>query len=71
MKTDYLDRLQNTPEPLRSQLLYGDFGISQVDDLWQVIPTAWVRAAQARWNQEKAGHQTERARLRSLPRWCR
>lgn len=49
MRTDYISRLQNLPEPLRSQLLYGDFSITQDDDLWQIIPTAWVQMAQARW----------------------
>ncbi|MDW5462236.1 terminase, partial [Acinetobacter baumannii] len=36
-------------EPLRSQMLYGDFGAGIEDDPWQVIPTEWVEAAQARW----------------------
>jgi hypothetical protein len=37
------------PEPLRSQMLNGDFKAGMVDDEWQVIPTAWVDAAMARW----------------------
>lgn len=41
--------LQNLPEPLRSQLLLGDFTAGVSDDPWQIIPTAWVEAAQARW----------------------
>jgi hypothetical protein len=41
--------LQGLPEPLRSQLLYGDFSIGIEDDPWQVIPTEWVRLAQQRW----------------------
>jgi hypothetical protein len=53
MATDYISRLQSLPEPLRSQLLYGDFTIAQTDDLWQVIPTAWIAAAQARWTDKK------------------
>jgi hypothetical protein len=36
------------PDPLRSQLLYGDFTIGLTDPEWQVIPTDWIRAAQAR-----------------------
>ena len=48
----YRATLQALPEPLRSQLLYGDHTIGLADDPWQVIPTAWVRAAQARWNPE-------------------
>jgi hypothetical protein len=47
--TDYGARLQALPEPLRSQLLYGDFSAGMSDDPWQVIPTAWVRDAMRRW----------------------
>lgn len=32
------------------QELYGEF--LDADDAWQVIPTAWVRAAQARWTEK-------------------
>lgn len=46
---DYKATLQSLPEPLRSQLLYGDFSIGTSEDPWQVIPTAWVREAQKRW----------------------
>ena len=49
IKDDYVKRLQATPEPMRSQLLYGDFSITEDDQELQVIPTEWVRAAQARW----------------------
>lgn len=45
----YRSVLQALPEPLRSQLLYGDFKASSAPDPWQVIPTEWVRAAQRRW----------------------
>lgn len=47
--SNYKSTLQNLPEPLRSQMLYGDFNIGVSDDTWQVIPTEWVRLAQARW----------------------
>lgn len=47
--TGYMATLQAMPEPLRSQMLYGDFRAGIEDDPWQVIPTAWVEAAQARW----------------------
>lgn len=50
--TNYRSVLQGMPEPLRSQMLYGDFSIGLTDDEWQVIPTSWVRAAQARWTPE-------------------
>lgn len=45
----YLRVLQAMPEPLRSQMLYGDFQAGMTDDPWQVIPTAWVQAAMDRW----------------------
>lgn len=48
--TGYGATLQGLPEPLRSQLLYGDFSVGLDDDPWQVIPTPWVLAAQARWD---------------------
>lgn len=48
-ETNYMSTLQALPEPLRSQMLYGDFQAGMEDDPWQVIPTAWVEAAMARW----------------------
>jgi hypothetical protein len=45
----YRNALQAMPEPLRSQMLYGDFTAGVQDDPWQVIPTAWIEAAQKRW----------------------
>lgn len=50
-RTGYMAQLQLLPEPLRSQLLYGDFSAGKKDDAWQVIPTAWVRLAQQRWHE--------------------
>lgn len=47
--TEYGAVLGNLPEPLRSQLLYGDFRVGIQDDAYQTIPTQWVREAQARW----------------------
>jgi len=44
----YVATLQGLPEPLRSQVLYGDFTVGLDDDEWQVIPTRWVLAAQQR-----------------------
>lgn len=49
MATGYMATLNALPEPLRSQMLYGDFTVGTNDDPWQVIPTAWVLAAQERW----------------------
>jgi hypothetical protein len=51
--TGYVRQLQGMPEPLRSQLLYGDFSIGQTDDAWQVIPTVWVKAAMDRWTDKR------------------
>jgi len=47
--TGYMATLQALPEPLRSQMLYGDFTAGMEDDPWQVVPTAWVEEAMARW----------------------
>jgi hypothetical protein len=51
LKSGYADVLDNLPEPLRSQMRFGDFAATQTDDQWQVIPTEWVRQAQARWRE--------------------
>ncbi len=51
----YRERLQSMPEPLRSQLLKGDFLAGREDDPYQVIPTAWVDAAMARWAEGRKG----------------
>ncbi len=31
---------------------FGDFAATQDDDTWQVIPTAWIVAAQRRWRED-------------------
>lgn len=54
VKTGYIDTLQSLPEPLRSQMLNGDFKAGVEDDAWQVIPTAWIDAAMARWKPRDA-----------------
>ena len=51
--TGYVSVLQALPEPLRSQMLYGDFTAGQEDDAYQVIPTAWVQKAQQRWRKPR------------------
>jgi len=45
----YLATLDSLPEPLRSLMRDGDFAAAMEDDAMQVIPTAWVEAAMARW----------------------
>jgi len=49
MAGDYMSTLQALPEPLRSQMLKGDFSAGITDSEWQVCPTEWVDAAMARW----------------------
>lgn len=51
MATGYKNTLQGLPEPLRSQLLRGDFSVGLADDPYQLIPTAWVLAAQQRYKE--------------------
>lgn len=48
--TNYRSRLQALTEPLRSQLLKGDFLAGREDHEWQVIPSEWVRLANERWS---------------------
>jgi Terminase large subunit, T4likevirus-type, N-terminal len=43
--TMYRQTLKSLPEPLRSQLLYGDMSLQMDDDAWQVIPSPWLEAA--------------------------
>ena len=50
METGYKTVLQALPEPLRSQMLLGDFTAGIEDDPFQVCPTAWVEAAMERWD---------------------
>lgn len=47
--TGYMSTLQALPEPLRSQMLKGDFSVGMQDDPWQLCPTAWVELAMERW----------------------
>ena len=48
----YLGTLQSLEEPLRSQMLLGDFRSGVMDDEWQVLPTEWIDLAMDRWDQE-------------------
>lgn len=47
--TGYKATLQALPEPLRSQMLRGNFTAGREDDPWQVIPSEWIGSAQERW----------------------
>lgn len=46
---DYRATLASLPEPLRSQMAEGNFNAGRTDPVWQLIPTEWIKAAQARW----------------------
>lgn len=52
IRTDYAATLDALPEPLRSAMRDGNFMLSRKDSEWQVIPSEWVRQAQARWKPE-------------------
>jgi hypothetical protein len=49
LDTGYAATLESMPEPLRSQMRFGDFKAGRQDNAYQVIPSEWVRLAQARW----------------------
>lgn len=78
---EYLSVLNSLPEPLRSAFRDGDFrAIMRQGDPFQIIPTAWVRAAQRRWLERKrpagdpdaAGHDVSRGgqdRTLLVERW--
>jgi hypothetical protein len=51
-KTGYRSTLQGLPEPLRSQLLYGDFTIKVNDDAWSIIPKSWLEQARLRYDSD-------------------
>lgn len=51
--TGYKATLQALPEPLRSQMLRGDFMAGRTDPVWQLIPTDWVKASMARWKERE------------------
>lgn len=48
----YKATLQALPKELREKFLEGKFTSSREDNPWQVIPSAWVQAAQERWKQQ-------------------
>ncbi len=54
--TNYKSTLQALPEPLRSQMLRGDFLAGLEDGVWQVIPSAWVQMAMDRWEENGANN---------------
>ena len=52
IESGYESILQALPEPLRSQMLLGDFRAGIEDSTWQVFPTSWVQAAMDRWTED-------------------
>lgn len=52
--TDYRSRLESLPEPMRSAMLKGDFLAGRVDHAFQILPSDWLRKAQARWKAENS-----------------
>ena len=52
--TNYGDKLDSLPEPLRS-ILRGDFQAGMEDDAYQVIPTEWIRIAMKLWRERGYG----------------
>jgi hypothetical protein len=51
--TDYRTVLQGLPDELKQKFLDGKFNVKTPDNPWQVIPTAYVEAAQQRWREGK------------------
>lgn len=48
--TGYASVLEGMPEPLRTMMREGRFDLAHQDAAFQVIPTAWIVAAQNRWD---------------------
>lgn len=53
INASYKATLNGLPEPLRSQLMRGDFKAGIEDDQYQLFPTDWVKDAMARWRAMK------------------
>lgn len=54
ISTGYEAQLQSLPEPLRSQMLEGNFQAGLGGDPFQVIPSEWVERSMARWTKDGA-----------------
>ena len=54
--SEYQKQLDALPEPYRSSARDGNFMAARQDSEWQVIPTQWIREAQARWTPEPPTH---------------
>lgn len=51
-RTNYSSVLAGLPDELRRAYRDGDFSVGLRDDDFQVIPTAWIQAAQDRWTEQ-------------------
>ena len=47
--TNYRSVLQNLKEPLRSQLLYGNFLAGRKEDVWKIVPTKLINRSNELW----------------------
>lgn len=45
----YAKSLAGLPDSVRERLTTGNFLLDRADDVWQMIPTDWVKSAQGRW----------------------
>ena len=54
-QTGYAAVIEGMPEPLRTMMREGRFDVAQKDNANQVIPTAWIIAAQNRWKPDGFG----------------
>jgi len=48
----YAKSLAGLPDEVRERLVTGNFLLERTDDVWQLIPTSWVKAAQDRWTRQ-------------------
>lgn len=48
----YAKSLAGLPDSARDRLISGSFLLDRTDDVWQAIPTQWVKEAQARWTEQ-------------------
>lgn len=58
--TNYRATLQSLKEPLRSQLLYGDFRIGRREDVWKIVPKALLDRSHELWEEAKNSGRIER-----------
>lgn len=50
---EYARQLAGLPDAARRILATGDFMAERTDDIWQLIPSEWVRAAKRRWRNNR------------------